>query len=368
MKLVVSNAAVTWGGGEVMAEAVALGLQRRGHEVVVFCHPGSVLHERLRDRLVCEPVLSRMDFAPGSIFRAVQALRRHRPRVVYASIEKDTRLTAVAAHWTGIPTVSCRAVNRPFRNSFRHRFLYGRVVAHCVVNSHATLNTVLGSAPWLDPSRLSVIHNGIDVERFAAASPLALALPPDALVIGFVGRFSPEKGLPELADAWLRMAGALPAAHLVLAGSGPLEAELRARLAGAPRVHWFGFEEDVAAMMKAFDVLAVPSYEEGFGLVAAEAMAAGVPVVASRVGGLVEVVDDGRTGCLVPPRNALALADALLLLANDPDRRRRMGAAGEERARRCFSLERMLDRYESLLEAVAAGGRPPAPESSSSVS
>jgi glycosyltransferase involved in cell wall biosynthesis len=368
MKLVVSNAAVTWGGGEVMAEAVALGLQRRGHEVVLFCHPGSVLHERMRDRLTCEPVLSRMDFAPGAILRAARALRRHRPDVVYASIEKDTRLTAVAAHWAGIPTVSCRAVNRPFRNSLRHRLVYGRVVTHCVVNSHATLRTVLDSAPWLDAFRLSVIHNGIDVDRFAAASPLALPVPPDAVIIGFVGRFSPEKGLPELAAAWLRIVDALPAAHLVVAGSGPLEAELRGRLAGAPRVHWFGFENDIAAMMKAFDVLAVPSYEEGFGLVAAEAMAAGVPVVASCVGGLVEVVDDGVTGRLVQPRDPGALADALLDLAADPDMRRRMGAAGEERARRCFSLERMLDRYEALLETVAAGGQPPSSERSVSVS
>jgi glycosyltransferase involved in cell wall biosynthesis len=368
VKIVVSNAAVTWGGGEVMAAQVARGLQRRGHDVVLFCPPASAIGERLRDGVPCEPVLSRVDFDPRAIWRAAAALRRHRPRVVYASIEKDMRLTAVAARAAGVPTVGCRAVNRPLRNSLRHRLVYGRLLAHCVVNSQATLRTVLGSAPWLDPARVSVIANGIDVDRFTAATPLPLGLPAGAVVVGYIGRLSPEKGLPELAEAWRRVADVASEAHLLVAGVGPLEGDLRARLAGAPRVHWFGLEHDVAALMKRCDVLAVPSYEEGFGLVAAEAMAAGVPVVASRTGGLAEVVADPETGRLVPPRDAAALADALLDLVGDPESRRRMGAAGTERARRYYSLDRMLDRYEALFEAIAAGRQPPESGSSSAAS
>ncbi|MBA2246396.1 MAG: glycosyltransferase, partial [Gemmatimonadetes bacterium] len=129
------------------------------------------------------------------------------------------------------------------------------------------------------------------------------------------------------------------------------------RLAAAPRVRWLGFREDVPAIMRALDLLVVPSHYEGFGLVVAEAMAAGTAVIATRTSNFPELITDGIEGRLVPPRDPPALAETILELLHDPELRARMGRAGRERVRREFTLERMLDRHEELLAEVVAEAR-----------
>jgi glycosyltransferase involved in cell wall biosynthesis len=236
--------------------------------------------------------------------------------------------------------------------------MHDRMVNVYVANSRATRQVMLHSAPWLDPSRIQLIYNGVDAEGIASAPPAALGLPADALAIGFVGRLDPQKGADLLPEIWERIQSAVPRAHLVIAGAGSCEAEMRRRLDGAPRVHWLGFRRDVPSILRALDLLIVPSRTEAFGLAAAEAMAAGVPVVATTAGGLPEVVVDGETGILVPPENPGAVADAVVSLANDADARRRLGAGARARVRRHFSLDAVLDGYESLLGRMIAERRP----------
>jgi glycosyltransferase involved in cell wall biosynthesis len=176
--------------------------------------------------------------------------------------------------------------------------------------------------------------------------------------VGFLGRFDERKGLLDLARAWPAIAAAVPRVHLVLGGKGPLEDETRAVLADAPRVIWAGFRSDVAAFLGALDLLVVPSHWEGFGLVAAEALAAGLPVVAAAASSLPEIVRHGREGVLVPPHDPVALASAVIGLLRDPEGRKRMAAAGLARVREEFTVDRMVDRYESLLtDVVARRGR-----------
>lgn len=193
-----------------------------------------------------------------------------------------------------------------------------------------------------------MIHNAIDTALYERAVPADLGLPSGAVAVGFVGRLVTEKGLSDLAEAWHRIAAEIPEAHLLVAGMGSGEAELRARLDGVLRVHWLGFRRDVPELVKAFDVLVVPSWCEPFGLVAVEAMAAGTPVVATRAGGLAEVLVDGIHGYFVPPRDPAALAQRVMDLVRDSERRRRMGVAGVARARVHFSIERMIDEYERV--------------------
>ncbi|HEX8756042.1 MAG TPA: glycosyltransferase family 4 protein [Steroidobacteraceae bacterium] len=210
--------------------------------------------------------------------------------------------------------------------------------------------------------RASVLYNPIDTERFrpspaARASTRArLGLADSALVVGYVGRMIEGKGIFTLGDAADAFLAADGSAHMLWVGDGDDSARLRERIARSPhasRHRFLAWEADLAALYPALDVLAVPSiYPEPFGRVSVEAQAAAVPVVCSSAGGLPETFVPGSTGIALQPGDANALASAILNLIHDPERRRRMGAAGRERACTRFSLERIGADFEELL----AGG------------
>ena len=351
MQVVLSNSSFKWGGVHTVTELLARGLAARGHGVTVFCRPDSELQKRLKSVAPTVPILHGPDLGPAVIARCARALVRARAQVVITIMDKDLRLTGMAARLAKLPVIARRANDQPLEGAWR-RFFYQRVATHVVANSEATRSTLLASAPVLRRRGIEVIRNGIDVDVFASASPALLDLPADAVVFGFVGRFDARKGLHELVDAWPAVAAAVPAAHLVLVGRGGLEAEAHERLDCDPRVHFTGYRDDVAALLRAFDVLVMPSHWEGFGLVAAEAMAAGVPVIAGNASSLRELVRDGVNGRLVPVRDAAALARTMTELGTDAELRARMGGKGMEIARREFHADTMLDRWEALLERV----------------
>lgn len=354
MKIALSNSSRIWGGAEVVTETLLRGLQARGHEVLLLCDRGSALPERLDGEIPWEPVPRGSDLNPVSVTRSALVLRRHRPHVVMTMTQKDPRITGPAARLLGIPLVVRHPMDVPLRSGAFHRFIYGWLPTHSVTNSEATRQTILRSADWLDPSSVTVIYNGVDVERIAAAAPADLGLPERAVAIGFIGRFETRKGILELVDAWPRVAEAVPDAHLVLVGEGGREeAEVRERLRSAPRVHWLGFRRDVPEIVHALDILVLPSRWEGFGLVVAEAMSAGTPVVATRATNFPEILSDGVEGRLAQVADADSLGSILIDLSRSPETRERMGKAAAVRADREFDVERMLDEYERLLTEVA---------------
>ena len=191
-----------------------------------------------------------------------------------------------------------------------------------------------------------------------------LTLPGDCLVVGFVGRLSQEKGLLDLLRAMSIAGRSSPQLHLVIVGDGPQRTmlERRAKRLGlADTVHFAGFSDDVAAWMNMFDIGVLPSHHEGLPLVLLEIQQMTVPVVATRVGGIPEVVVDRQTGLLVPPSDPEALAGALVSLASNTALRDRLAVAGRDRVRDLFSIERQVALLRSLYEALLAdrqAGRP----------
>jgi glycosyltransferase involved in cell wall biosynthesis len=210
--------------------------------------------------------------------------------------------------------------------------------------------------------RVSVIHNGIDPGSVPTAidreqARRALEIPSDAFVVGTVARFDPVKDLATLVDAFLDLRRALPRAMLVLIGDGAERAALeqRVRAAGAERaVHFTGYRGDVRALLPALDVYANSSVTEGISLTILEAMAAALPVVATRVGGNPEVVIDGHTGALVPSRGRAAMATALRGLAAMNHGRAGLGAAARRRVTQYFTIDRMVDDYHRIYRGVEA--------------
>jgi glycosyltransferase involved in cell wall biosynthesis len=357
MRIVLSNASFKWGGVHRITELLAAGFEERGHDLLVLCRPGSALEDRLRGRFGIASIAKGMDFSPLAIARIAATLKRYRAQVVLTLMDKDLRLTGPAARMLGLPVIARRANDQPIDAGPYARLIYGRIPTHHIANSEATRTTLLHSAPWLSPDRVSVIYNGIDVETIAATAPAFLPVPRDSIVIGFVGRLETRKGVLDLLTAWPHIAQHAARAQLVIAGRGPLEDQIHDRANQLERVTFLGYRDDVPALLKRCDLIAVPSHWEGFGLIAAEAMAAGKPVVASNTSSLPEIVRDGVDGLLVAPHQPQALAEALLGLVHNADLRQQLGQAGLQRVRERFTHGRMVSEYERTTSNFLRSGR-----------
>lgn len=202
-----------------------------------------------------------------------------------------------------------------------------------------------------------VIYPGIDVDRFRGERVSG----PET-VVGTACRLEPVKGIRDLIEAIALLVEAHPALRLEIAGTGTLREALEGdarRLGIADRVRFLGWRDDLPSVMATWKIFVLPSLDEGFGVAALEAMAAGLPVIATAVGGLRELVEDGRTGFLVPSKSPRELAARLRQLFENPELREAMGAAGRQRAGEQFSAEEMVRKtievYDSLFEPE--GGR-----------
>jgi glycosyltransferase involved in cell wall biosynthesis len=219
-----------------------------------------------------------------------------------------------------------------------------------------------------DASKIVVIPNGVDLSRFdqvkGAESPFrALGVPDGAPVVLVVSRLNPLKGLEPFLEAAALVAPDFPAARFVIVGdTNPNErpywsrlTSLTGRLGLTDRVTFAGLRRDVPQLLAAATISVMPSLNEALSNVLLESMAAGVPVVATRVGGTPEAVDDGVNGMLVPPGDPRAMASAIAALLSDRGRARRLGAAAQQSINERFSMERMVSATEQLYQALVDG-------------
>lgn len=243
----------------------------------------------------------------------------------------------------------------------RKAWLYPRLLAHAdrVTATSAFLAGVVASYLPI-PRPIDVIPFGVDTARFMPADSAA------APVIGTLRHLEPIYGLDVLLDALPAIAAQVPDVTLEIGGAGSQQAALReqaARRGVEGRVRWLGRvpHAEVADRLRGWRLFVNPSRAESFGVAAIEAQACGLPVVASRVGGLPDVIDDGVSGLLVPPGDASALAAAIVALLRDPARCRAMGAAGRDRVQRRFEWQRNVDQMLALYRQVDAAwyNRPP---------
>jgi len=210
------------------------------------------------------------------------------------------------------------------------------------------------------PNSTSVIHSGVDLHRFSEGEKQRtkkrkeLGVPPDSLVIGYVGWLIPIKGVTYLVSAMAKVAEKYQKSLLVLVGKGDDTGEEEIKIkeqverAGlTDKVLFLGWRPDVDEIMGCCDIFVLPSLNEGMGRVLVEAMAAGLPIVASRVGGIPDLVKDGKNGLLVPPEDASALEKAISALLEDKAQRKRMGEAGKKMCRP-YSTEAMVEQIDYL--------------------
>jgi glycosyltransferase involved in cell wall biosynthesis len=294
------------------------------------------------------------------VWRLARRLRAEQIDVFHSHEFAMNVFGGVAARIAGVRSVATIhgrhwVADRP-RRSLAYRLLRRLGMSLVVVSEDLAEHL----APRLGLARqdLLVILNGIPLDPFAAASrggrrPEAragLGVPANAPLLVAIGNLYPVKDHATL----VRAAARLPLVHVAIAGRGPEEPRLRelaAELGVEKRVRLLGLRDDIASLLGAADVLVHPSRSEGLPLAILEAMAAGLPVVATRVGGIPEAVADGETGLLVPAADPEALAAALAGLLERPEERSRLGQAGRRRAEREFSVEAMRDRYAAVYDA-----------------
>jgi sugar transferase (PEP-CTERM/EpsH1 system associated) len=340
--------------------------QRLGQRVSIVCleRPGTLAPqvEAMGERVIA--LDKRPGLRPKLIAQLVRAFRELRPDVVHTHQLATLLYGGAAARLVRVPVVLHTEHGRePYRTRRKTRML-ARLAAsftdrfYCLTGDMAD---EVRAANVVGDGKVRVIQNGIDMSKFTAvehdraATRQSLAIPLDAPLIGTVGRLSEVKRQDVLLESFAKVRQQVPDAHLVLVGDGPLLSELQAlaeKLGVAQAVHFAGYQPSSAPYLQAMDVFALTSRSEGMPQAAIEASATTLPVVASRVGGLPELIEDGVTGALFPVGDTDALASHLCRLLTDREEARRMGQAARERAVSRFSVSRMAREYHDAALAI----------------
>lgn len=292
--------------------------------------------------------------APGFFLKVANYLRRTRPDVVHTHLIHAETYAIPAARLAGVPLIinSCHN-DDPFRFRLPLRvlgWLRWRLTHRGIAISNAIKNFLV-QTEFARPEQIEAIYYGLPLpERISPEQwtlQQELKLPPTARLVGSMCRLIEQKGLTYALDAMAQVMPHYPDLHYVIVGTGQQASALQAqahRLGLAGRVHFIGWRTDVQALMAQFEIFLAPSLWEGFGLVFLEAMGQARPIISTRVTSIPEVVANGETGLLVPPRDAFALAEAIRRLLDDPACGERMGAAGRTRLEQLFTPERMIER------------------------
>jgi glycosyltransferase involved in cell wall biosynthesis len=363
--LLVSNSGELVGGGEHSLLDLVVHLTGLRFRPLVVCPARGPLVARLEAEGIPVAILPCLGRQGSRIVERVRCLaelgrlvRARRISLLHVNAMGRIALCAgLVGRWRRVPVLWHVRVKEA--EGWKDRLL-ARLAVRIVVNSDAVARRFSG-CPGASVTR---IYNGIDLARFAPGPPPpglreALGLPPGGPVVGSVGRFVAYKGYDHLLDAARLVSETMPEVRWVLVGDGELRETLEAqrrRLGLEGIVRFAGWQERVADYVALFDLFVLPSLGEHFGRVLLEAMAMAKPVVATRAGGVPEIVLDGQTGLLVPPADPAALAAAIVALVQDGARAERMGAAGRRRVVSEFSLARHVEAVEAVYRELLRSG------------
>ena len=348
-------------GGPQQVIYLISALSERGHDSTLVCPPDSGIDSAARmagirvENLFCAGDLD-LPFA----YRLAQYIQATKPDLVHCHSRRGADvLGGLAARFADVPAIVSRRVDntemrlmaalryRPFKKIIAISVAIAEVLRACDV----------------DADRIEVIRSAVDTERFATAPDCAVfreefSVADDDFVIAAAGQLIPRKGHRYLLQAVADLKRTYTNIRLIIFGEGYLNNQLRAQAASlglADTVQFAGFRDDLDDFIGCFDVFAHPALAEGLGVATLKAAAAGIPVVGFDAGGLSEAVDDGETGLLVPAEDVLQLQNALRRLLTDKDLRTRLGAAGQVRMQKEFSIATMADKHIALYDAVLNG-------------
>ena len=361
MKILQICAARQLGGGEKHLADLANGLTGRGHEIYAAVIPASPLLTELssvpKQNIVELPMRNSLNVA--SALKLARFVRRHEIEIVHAHVARDYPLAALAARRAGTRLVLTRHVLFPLNRIHK---LTLRRTARVIAVSQAVAEGLRAQGIF-DPDKIVCIHNGIDVDRFEKGREDVASRAQAAdgkLRVGMIGHLAPIKGQEDFIRAAAVVCDGRDDVEFIIAGEDKSRSREHRRsleqlineLSLNQHVRLIGWIEDVAKLLPTLDLFVSPSRSEPFGLSIVEAMAGGVPIVATMSEGAREIIDDDQTGRLVPIGDVEALAKAIGKLLSDPKERVRLSENARRAVSGRFSLERMLEATEQVYRQV----------------
>lgn len=358
------DTARTWRGGQSQVLLTVNGLRAMGQRAALVAHPGGELRRRAAEGLELVPLAPRMEVDLSAAWRLARVIKRLSPDIVHAHDAHGVAMASLAlsmgsssAKGGRAPSlVAARRVDFHLRGNSFSRWKHRQVDCYIAASDAIRRMLVDDGVP---ADRTVTVHDGIDVDHVTAAPAVnvheAFWLPHGAPLVGSVGALVPHKGQRHLIEAARLVIQQVPDARFIILGEGELRAQLEHQVREyhlEKHVLLPGFRTDVLGCIKGFDLFAMSSVTEGLGTSLLDAMACSKAIVATRAGGIPEIVEDDVNGVLVAPRDHAAMAASILALLNDAGRRRRMGDSGFALVRERFTVERMVagiaDVYSSL--------------------
>ena len=372
------DTAQSWRGGQNQVLLTVNGLRSIGQRASLVAHPDGELRGRVAEGLDLIPLEPRTEMDLSAAWRFARIVKRLAPDVIHAHDPHGVAMTSLALSLGAgsaapgrVPAlVASRRVDFHLKGNSFSRWKYRQV--DCFIAASEAIRRML-VADGVPEVQTVTVHEGIDVEHVLAAPRVnvheAFFLPHGAPVVGNVAALVPHKGQRYLIEAAHLVVQQVPDARFVILGEGDLREHLEKQVHEhhlQKHVVLPGFRTDVLGCLKAFDLFVMSSVTEGLGTTLLDAMAASRAIVATTAGGIPEIVEDGVNGLLVPPRDAHALAEAIVRALASAELRRRMGAAGLARVNERFTVEKMVAGTAAVYERVAGRGhaadtaRPPA--------
>lgn len=353
----------------------AIEISRRLHELGHHVWLGAPEHTRLFTEASRYPFhllpLNVTGYAhPVLIWRLSRFLRDQAIHIVHCQHSRDLATAVPAQHLSGrhCPLLLSKRVGSYItKRDLLHRYTYGRLQRVLAISDVIHRN-VIATTP-VAPAKVQTFHDAVDLTLFDPAKTdrqavrQSLGIEESTPLFGFVGRFSPGKGHEELIEAVALLKKEGLVFHLAIVGEASHGEEAyaagirtMAHKHGLDEIVTFlGFRAEIPSVMAAFDILVFPSHAESFGVVLIEAMAMTLPVVATNCDGVVDIVVNGETGIMVPPKDGRRLAEGMRQLVGDVPLRKRMGIAGRKRVEELFDQKKQIDRLEDLYEELLAG-------------
>lgn len=349
------------GGAEQVLINLTKHLSDRGYRVKILClHEQGIYFDTISKNVSVKVLDLPYRIRWKEILHLKRVIASEKPTIVQCFHSNPNRWGAFAARLARVPLIITNLQNCYYSESLLSRLFnrfFFNFTTHAISCSNAVRNFHIYHKKY-PASKITTIHNSVDLKHFPTKDTKSylreeLSLTDDTFLIGIVASMIPQKGHSYLLLAAKEVIREHPKAVFVLVGEGAMHNEIKAIIKSKNlenNVYLLGTRTDIPEVLSSLDLFVLPSIWEGFGVAILEAMASELPVIASRVDGIPEIVVEGETGLLVQPKDVNGLTEAMLYFLNNPEERKRMAKAGSRRSIEYFSMETMVDKYLELYQ------------------